>query len=108
MYTWADLAWGQGGSSPPTPRNSMESRGKKEGEEGERKERGRRKGGWRKKKGDEPPKRQIVDPPLASADPGPTGARGMKGALCPPNQEHQSLSMESSRCSEKGAKLKGD
>ena len=33
-----------GGSSPPTPRNSMESRGKKEGEEGERKEGGRRKG----------------------------------------------------------------
>jgi len=45
MYTWADLAWGQGGSSPPTPRNSMESRGKKEGEERERKEGGRRKEG---------------------------------------------------------------
>ena len=48
------------------PRNSMESIGKKEGEEGERKEGGRRKGGWRKKKGDEPPptKKQILDPPL--------------------------------------------
>ena len=55
---------GAGGLKPP-PRNSMESRGKKEGEEGERKEGGRRKGGWRKKKGDEPPKRQILDPPLA-------------------------------------------
>jgi len=42
----------------------MECRGKKEGEEGERKEGGRRKGGWRKKKGDEPPKGQIVDSPL--------------------------------------------
>ena len=87
---------GAGGLKPPPyPRNSMESRGKKEGEEEERKERGRRKGGWRKKKGDEPPKGQIVDPPLPSADPGPAGAGGMKGALCPPNQEHQSLSMES-------------
>ena len=36
---------GAGGLKPPTPRNSMESRGKKEGEEGERKEGERRKGG---------------------------------------------------------------
>jgi len=43
------------GLKPPYPTNSMESRGKKEGEEEERKKEGRRKGGWRKKKGDEPP-----------------------------------------------------
>ena len=46
------------------PRNSMESIGKKEGEEGERKDGGRRKGGWSKKKGDEPRKEQILNPPL--------------------------------------------
>ena len=45
------------GLQPPTPQNTMENRGKKEGEEEERKEGGRRKGGWRKKKGDEPPQR---------------------------------------------------
>jgi len=33
-----------GAQAPPTPRNSMESIGKKEGEEGERKEGGRKKG----------------------------------------------------------------
>ena len=50
--------------SPPTPRNSMESIGKKEREEGERNEGGRRKEGSRKKKGDEPLQEQILDPPL--------------------------------------------
>ena len=41
----ADLAWDKGGSSPPTPMNSMEIRGEEEGEEEERRERRRRKGG---------------------------------------------------------------
>ena len=50
-WAGADLAWGQGGLKPPTPRNSMESIGKKEGEEGERKEGGRRKGGLEEEEG---------------------------------------------------------
>jgi len=40
-----------GAQAPPTPRNSMESIGKKEGEEGERKEGGRRKGGLEEEEG---------------------------------------------------------
>ena len=42
---------GAGGLKPPYPRNSMESRGKKEGEEGERKEGGRRKVGLEEEEG---------------------------------------------------------
>ena len=40
-----------GAQAPPTPTNSMESRGKKEGEEEERKEGGRRKGGLEEEEG---------------------------------------------------------
>jgi len=40
-----------GAQAPPTPTNSMENIGKKEGEEGERKEGGRRKGGLEEEEG---------------------------------------------------------
>ena len=56
-----------GAQAPPTPTNSMESRGKKEGEEEERKEGGRR-------REMSPPKEQILDPPLGTAIGAPTCA----------------------------------
>ena len=60
----ADLAWGRGAQAPFTPGTPWNEKER----ESKRKE-GRKEGGWKKEKGDEPHlQAQIVDPRLDTCD----------------------------------------
>ena len=48
--------WGQGGSSPPTPETPWKVEARRREKKGKERREEEERWGWRKKKGDEPPK----------------------------------------------------